>query len=256
MKKFIIIALGITLFSCGSKKAIMSEAGASEVVASSKIIDSHYKLKKDFTTLYIKSSARYKDDKQSQNVSAEIRIKKDEQILVSVRFLGITMAKALITPSEVKYYEKIGGKFFEGNYAALSKWLGTDLDFQKVQNMLIGEAMDDLTKGKYKTTVENNLYKLEETAKKTTEKSFFFEAARFLIKKQEISQPKENRMLAVNYPSHKEYTEAILPAEVNIEAFQKEKKTTINIEYNSITFNENLSFPYSVPDGYERIYID
>jgi len=256
MKKFIIIALGITLFSCGPKKAVVSEAGASEAIAASKVIESHYKLKRDFTTVYIKSSARYKDEKQSQNVSAEIRIKKDEQILVSVRFLGITMAKALITPSEVKYYEKIGGKFFEGNYASLSKWLGTDLDFQKVQNMLIGEAMDDLKKGKYKTTIDQDLYKLEDTSSKTTAKSFFFEAANFLIKKQEITQEKQDRTLQVTYPNHQEYPQAILPAQVNIEAIQQGKKTNINIEYNAVTFNENLSFPYSVPDGYERIYID
>lgn len=256
MKKFIIITLGIILFSCGSKKSVLSESGASEALASSKVIESHYKLEKDFTTVYIKSTARYKDDKQSQSVSAEIRIKKDEQILVSVRFLGITMAKALITPSEVKYYEKIGKKFFEGNYASLSKWLGSDLDFQKVQNMLIGEAMDDLKKGKYKTTIQDDLYKLEDTSNKNTAKSFFFEAANFLIKKQEIVQEKQDRMLQVTYPTHKEYNEAILPAQVNIEAMQQGKRTTISIEYNSVTFNENLSFPYSVPDGYERIYID
>lgn len=256
MKKFIIIALGITLFSCGSKKAVIAEESASEAIASSKVIESHYKLKRDFTTLYIKSSAKYRDDKQSQNVSAEIRIKKDEQILVSVRFLGITMAKALITPSEVKYYEKIGGKFFEGNYETLSKWLGSDLDFQKVQNMLVGEAMDNLQKGKYKATIEQDLYKLEDTSNKNTSKSFFFEAANFLIKKQEIAQEKQDRRLQVNYPSHKEYPEAILPSEISIEAIQGTKKTNINIEYNNISFNENLSFPYSVPDGYERIYID
>lgn len=256
MKKFIIIALGITLFACGSKKTV-AEEGASEAIASSKVIDSHYKLKRDFTTLYIKAGVKYRDDKQSPpNVSAEIRIKKDEQILVSVRFLGITMAKALITPAEVKYYEKLGNKFFEGNYATLSKWLGTDLDFQKVQNMLVGEAMDDLKKGKYKTTIEQELYKLEDISNKNTAKSFFFEAANFLIKKQEIAQAKQDRMLQVNYPSHKEYPEAILPSQINIEAIQGGKKTNINIEYNSISFNENLTFPYSVPDGYERIYID
>ena len=143
MKKYIIIALGIFFFSCNSKKAVIAEGNASEVVASAKVIENHYKLKRNFSTVYIKSSAKYKDDKMSQSVSAEIRIKKDEQILVSIRFLGITMAKALITPKEVKYYEKIGNKFFEGDYSTLSKWLGTELDFQKVQNMLIGEAMDD-----------------------------------------------------------------------------------------------------------------
>jgi hypothetical protein len=62
-----------------------------------KIIGNHYNNKSNFSTLYIRANAKYADDKQTQNVTAEIKIKKDEQILVSIRFLGITMAKALIT---------------------------------------------------------------------------------------------------------------------------------------------------------------
>ena len=115
MKKYLILTLGIVMFSCNSKKAVIAEGNASETVASSEVIKNHYNLKRNFKTAYIKSSAKFKDDKLSQNVSAEIRIQKDEQILVSVRFLGITMAKAHITPKFVKYYEKIGGKYFEGD---------------------------------------------------------------------------------------------------------------------------------------------
>ena len=36
-----------------------------------------------------------------------------------------------------------------------------------------------------------------------------------------------------------------------IDANQKNKTTNINIDYNTVTFNEELSFPYSVPEGYE-----
>jgi len=36
----------------------------------------------------------------------------------------------------------------------------------------------------------------------------------------------------------------------------KRRKTTITIDYNNVTFNEELSFPYSVPEGYERISIN
>ena len=109
--------------------------------------------KSDFKTLYIKSNVKYNDEKQSQNLTAEIKIKKDEQILVSIRFLGITMAKALITPASVSYYEKLNSTYFEGDFSTLSKWLGTDLDFNKVQNILIGQAIDDLTKGKYQDSL-------------------------------------------------------------------------------------------------------
>lgn len=244
-----------TLISCKSK-AVIAEAKATKKMSADKIVSNHYAIKKDFKTAYIKADVKYNDDRQSLNVSAEIRIKKDEQILVSVRVFGITMAKALITPTAVKYYEKPGNKYFEGDYSTLSKWLGTDLDFKKVQNMLIGQAFDDLNKGKYEASIEEGLYKLEDQSNKNTEKAFFFEASQFLIKRQEISQKAKNRMLKVSYPNHKDYTETILPTELIIEALQDNKNTKINIEYQSATFNEELSFPYSVPNGYDRIFID
>lgn len=252
---FVLLICFASVISCKSK-AVISEATATKSMSAEKVIDNHYDTKKDFKTAYIKADVSYKDDKQSLNVSADIRIKKNEQILLSIRFFGITMAKALITPKEVKYYEKSGNKYFEGDYTTLSKWLGTDLDFNKVQNMLIGQAFDDLNKGKYDSSIEDGLYKLYDKSNKNTEKSFFFEASQFLIKRQEISQKAKNRMLKVSYPNHKDYPEVILPAQLIIEALQDNKATKINIEYKSATFNEDLSFPYSVPDGYDRIFID
>lgn len=255
MKKVIGIIVLAFLFSCKTK-AVLAEGKAGTELTADKIIQNHYSNKKDFTTLYIKADAHYEDRSNSQNVTAEIKIRKDEKILVSIRFLGITMAKALITPTEVKYYEKLGGKYFEGDYTTLSQWLGTDLDFQKVQNLFIGQAMDDLTKGTFKTTIVDKLYKLESTNGGSIQKAFYFEAQHFLMKQQEISQPSKDRMLKVVYPNHTEHAQAILPAGIDIEASQPKGKTTINIEYTSTTFNEELSFPYSVPEGYERIFID
>ena len=255
MRKIIAIVLLGLLYSCKTSQATVAEGDASGTLAAAKIITAHYKNPKNFESVYIKADARYEDDKQTQNVTAEIKIKKDEMILVSIRFIGITMAKALITPTQVKYYEKINGKYFEGDYTTLSRWLGTDLDYMKVQNMLIGEAMDDLQKGKYLSSVVNKLHKLESSSGGTT-KTFFFEAQNFLIKKQEIIQQAQNRKLEVNYPNHTDHKLAILPAEIDINAAQENGKTNIRINYRSVTFNEEFSFPYSVPEGYERIFIN
>lgn len=254
MKKYLIVITLIALSSCKSK-AVLAEAKAKEEISTKEIITRHYASAKDFSTLMISANARYRDQNQSQAVTAEIKIKKDEKILVSVRFLGITMAKALITPTGVKYYEKINSQYFEGDYGTLSKWLGTDLDFQKVQNMLIGEAMDDLSKSTYENTIEDQLYKLSQVSNGTS-KAFYFEASKLLIKRQQIEQKTRDRMLLVTYPNHKEYDVMTLPAEFVIEATNKGKKTTINMDYNKVSFNEDLSFPYSVPGDYERINID
>lgn len=255
MNKNLLALIAIILFASCKSKAVLAEVKAKEELSADSIIRNHYKNKKDFKTLYIKASARYEDEDNTQNVNAEIKIKKDEKILISIRVLGITMAKALITPTEVKYYEKIGGKYFEGDYRSLSRWLGTDLDFQKVQNLLIGQALDDLAKGKYTATIDDKLYRLE-TGESGTMKAFYFEAGKFLLKQQQLIQPQQNRMLKVSYPNHSEYAQAVLPSGIDIEASQQKGKIKINIGYNSATFNEEMSFPYSVPDDYERISID
>ena len=119
MKKGLFILAIIFLSSCKSKAVFVDTKTPinvikedSTILTSERIIKKHYNNKNDFSTLYIRASAKYKHDDDSQSVSAEIKIKKDEKILVSIRVLGITMAKALITPKEVKYYEKINNPFF------------------------------------------------------------------------------------------------------------------------------------------------
>lgn len=256
MKKYGLLFVLITLISCKSKSGVVMTAPKENKNTTSTVIEKLYQNKNDFSTLYIKSSANYADEKMSQNVTAEIKIKKDEQILVSVRFLGITMAKALITPEGVSYYEKINGSYFEGDFKGLSQWLGTDLDYSKIQNLLVGQSIDDLTKGKYKETLEaNQKYKLEDLSNENTQKSFFIDALKFVLQKQEIAQAKEGRSIEVAYGNFEQYTNVALPSNVQIVALQPKGKTEIKLNYNTVTVNEALSFPYSVPSGYKRILI-
>jgi len=183
MNRFIIRVLSVfmvcvcssmTLVSCKAKAKVVNESKSTDEnrLTAEKIIKNHYAIKNDFSTLYIKSNVKYSDEKQTQNLTAEIKIKKNEQILVSIRFLGITMAKALITPTTVSYYEKLNASYFEGDFSTLSQWLGTDLDFNKVQNILIGQAMDDLSKGNYKDSLVDQAYRLEDISKNNIKKMF------------------------------------------------------------------------------------
>ncbi|SHL68778.1 DUF4292 domain-containing protein [Flavobacterium chilense] len=259
MKKYIaIVLISVFVISCKSKAVAVQNSNEIKEISpkeEKKVIENHYNNKLDFSTLYIKASARYVDEKQSQNVTAEIKIEKDKQILVSVRFLGITMAKALITPTAVSYYEKINSTYYDGDFTTLSKWLGTELDYSKVQNLLVGEALDDLRKGKYTQTIVENLFRLEDEKETTIKKTFFLDPEKYLVQKEEISQPTENRMLEIVYSDSKVFNQGTLPTGIEINAIQPKGKTNINLNYNTISFNEELSFPYSVPSGYKKVII-
>lgn len=258
MKHIISLFCFLFLISCASKKASVAVAPkpTEKEVTVEKIIQKYNQNQLAFSTLYIKSDASYSDKNQSQNVNAEIKIKKDEKILISIRLLGITMAKALITPNEVKYYEKLNGNYFEGDYQLLSKWLGTDLNFSMLQNILIGKSFETLNASTYQLlSSENNLI-LQSKNNSEIDKKFTFNPENGSIKQQEVLQKTEGRKLVVNYPRHKIYNENLLPISVLVNALQQTDSTNINLEYHHITINEDLSFPYSVPEGYKRIYIN
>ena len=254
MKSILSAFLIVFLIGCKSKQAVAT-AAANDNIEVTKIINGHYKNEHDFSTLNIRANAKYEDEKQSHSMNADIRIKKDEIIWINIKFLGIPMAKAMITPTKVSYYEKINNTYFEGDFSMLSNWLGTDLDFNKVQNLFLGKAIDDLTKDKWVSEVVEKMFKLSLPNSSDIAKEFYFEGANYLLKKETITQASKNRNLEIRYPSFKEEKGMFLPNEINIKAEQKDK-VTINIEYKHTTFNENLSYPYSVPSGYTAVEIN
>lgn len=254
MKSILTAFIILLLIGCKSKQSVAT-ATADDTAEVTKIINGHYTNEYTFKTLNIRANAKYEDDKQSHSLNADIRIKKDEIIWINIKMLGFPVAKALITPTKVSYYEKINNSYFEGNFSMLSNWLGTDLDFQKAQNLFLGKAIDDLTKDKWVAEINEKLFKLSKLSNSDITKDFYFEAANYLLKKETISQASQNRMLEIKYPSHNEVNKMFLPNEINIKATQK-NKISIDIEYKSTTFNENLSYSYSIPNDYKAIEID
>lgn len=257
-KTLIFLFAAIAMLSCKTKKKVVEQSISNETVVDNKakeVIKKHYENVLNFQTASIRTSASYEDAHQSISIGADIRIKKDEIIWINLKFVGIPMAKALITPTRVSYFEKKNGTFFDGDYSILTKMLGTDLDFQKVQNLLLGKPIDNLTKEEFIAEVADNLFQLKSKNTSNTEKLYSFESANYLLKKQFINQISQNRNVLVNYPSYFNQDNMFLPTGVNIVANQKDQ-VKIDIEYKKITFNEGLTYPYSIPDGYTPINID
>ena len=255
VKGLFVLFFSLLVVSCKTKSVVVNTPKIENKDTVKNTIENYYNNKVAFSTLYIKSNVGYDNGKQSQNVTAEIKIKKDEQILVSIRFLGITMAKALITPKSVSYYEKIKGTYFEGDFSTLSQWLGTDLDYDKVQNIVLGRAIDDLRLGKYTESSIDKTIQLVEESDGKIKKFFSLDAETYLLKNQVVEQVVDSRKIQLDYSNYSTYKEAILPLNVLIHAIQAKGNTEINLEYNTVTFNEELSFPYVVPNDYKRIII-
>lgn len=244
----------IVFNSCKSTKTI-NDSRIKKLNAE-KVIANHYNRSFNFETLNARIKVKYDNGKQSFSPNASLRIEKDKTIWLSVKMLGITLAKAVITPEKVSYYEKIENTYFEGDFKLLSKWLGTDLDYNKIQQLLLGQSLFNLREDKYEVAIANKAYQLQPKKELVLfERLFLLRPDTFKMVSQQLKQPIENRTLNINYQSYQTVGNQDFPKDIYIEALQEKEKTTIGIEYKTVDYNTKVSFPFTIPSGYKQVTI-
>ncbi len=255
MYRRILLILTVTaiISSCGSKK----DALEIEDAATSKVVTMHYDNEAEFETLTSRMRLKYQDEERSQSVTVSFRMEKDKTIWLSAQLLGIPLAKALITRDRVSYFEKIGGTYFDGDYRLLSQWLGTPLDFDKLQNLLLGQTIYDLREDRYMLTESNRGYQLVPSNEaEAIKKMFLLDPQSYKATAQQLSQERENRSVTVTYPKYQRVGGQTLPEDIRIVANELGKGTNIEIIMRSVVLNEPVSFPFEIPSGYEEIVIN
>lgn len=238
--------------SCKTKSAVTGSTIRS--MSANKVIKKHYANDFDKETITARLRVKYKGKSNLPSVTASLRLKKDNTIWVSLSKLGFPIGKALITNDKVSYYEKINRTYFEGDFTLLSKWLGTDLDFEKVQNLLLGQAILDLKDEKYESTLENDVFDL--TPKKANDLFdilFSISGSHFKVNKQQVQQ--EGKTLTVGYKNYENIEGEMFPKKVLITALDGRYTTTVDVDYKSIAFNRTVSFPFTIPNGYKEIVL-
>ncbi len=240
------------LISCGSTRKTTKIATKDAEAAN--IIARHYNTAVDFKTLSGRLRAAYQTEDKSQSVNLSFKIEKDKNIWLSAQILGFPVAKALITPTKVQYYEKMGKTYFDGDFSLLSKWLGTPLDFQKLQNLLIGQAIYDLREESYDFRQSPRGFQLipsEETS--DIEKMFVLDTENYKALAQQLMQHSENRNVIVTYNDYQQIKGKTFPTGLKIIANDGGKSTNIDLDYRSLSLNEDINFYFEIPSGYEEI---
>jgi hypothetical protein len=243
----------LLLFSCKSKK-LTTDGAVDENMSAKNIIRTHYQNQINFKTLSGRMKIRYFDGESSKSVTVSLRMEKDRAIWISAP-LGIV--KAYVTPKRVTFYNKLQNEYFDGDFSYLSNMLGTELDFDKVQNLLLGQALFDLRDAKYNASISESDYVLKPKKQLVLFKTMYaIEPDNFKISSQQLSQPLKKRVLDIEYKNYQKINEKVLPNEIVITAIEANAKNIIDLDYRSIEFNRILNFPYKIPKGFKKIVIN
>jgi hypothetical protein len=249
---FLILIVG-SLMGCRSAKSLTAVGNIKENISAKQIIRENQKQTADFKTLQAKVKIDYTQGDKSNGVSVNLRIEKDKVIWLSAP-LGI--ARALITPEKVSYYNKLENEYFDGDYSLLSDLLGIELDFNKVQNILLGETLYNLSNGTYLASNNEISYVLQpENQQAVFEIFYLINPGYFKLDSQQLSQAKEKRFLQLDYKVYQMVDKEIIPEIVNIVAIEDNSEMKIDLEYKSVSLNEDIRFPFEIPSGYKEIQL-
>ncbi len=251
--QILVLALLFFVVGCKTTKNVASTGEVNKKLSSKQIIKEHAKNETDFKTLQSRVKVEYIQGEMEQSHSINLRMEKDKTIWLSAT-LGIVRAK--ITPEKVSFYNKLDNTYFDGDFSLISDLLGTDVDYEKIQNLLLGEALFDLESGNYKSNVHEKSYLLQPKRQSALMEIFLLlNPSHFKMGSQQIAQEFSNRFLQVDYKGYQEVDKQIIPEKVSVVALEGDYETVINMEFKSVSLDEDLRFPFRIPSGFEEIVI-
>src|SRR5690554_5698023 len=254
---FIIVSIIFFAVSCKSAKTSdenhsenidIPERTTSGDASVGKISKEHYSLFNSFKTLKINTKVDYRDSQNQFAPNVEIQMEKGKQILLSTSIFFFSV-KAYFTPERASFYDTYNGTYYDGDYNFISEFLGTEVAYENIENLLLGKAFYNLNEYNY-TKEDDQLLELK--------------INQFLVKlilgnqneiaSTEVKQVQYTDKLVVSYPVYQTAEDLFLPKKINIHAMQK-NDVQINIDYRKVTVNPPLDFRYQIPRNSKEIRI-
>ncbi|MFH0866574.1 MAG: DUF4292 domain-containing protein [Bacteroidota bacterium] len=257
----------IVLTECNPQKKIIKEP-----IKDKKADYLFGQLKKNefkFEWLSIKFSAAVKIHKSENSFNGNIRIRKDSIIWISVSpALGIEAARAVITPDSVKLLNRLETTYFADDFKYINTLLKTDLDFDMLQSLLVGNDFAFYENNVFKASVDGMQYKLSTVGRgklkkyiKTSDdtlslltQDLWLDPETYKITKVQLKELKENRKLEADYSDFNMVDSLMYPFKLHYNATSEKEKVEITIENSKVTVTGPLEFPFNVSSKYQRIY--
>lgn len=222
----------------------------------------------EFNYINAKFNLHLQEDQKKTSFKGQIRIQKDSMIWVSFSpLLGIEVARMLITNDSVKFINRMNKTYFRGDYEYLNKFFDTNLDFNVLQGLIIGNDFSHYEINKFRAFIDNKQYRLSTASRQKLKKymrlhetepnifiqNIWLDPENFKISQISLKElGKENKKLQMNYNEFIKINSQLFPKNINFN-LQAEKKIDVQIDYSKIDVNEEVNFPFKVPKKYKSV---
>ena len=210
--------------------------------------------------IQISATGSYEMAGDKQSFKADIRIIRDSVIWIELSHpvLGIKAGRGILMRDSVAFINKIEKTYMAGSVSHFSEILRTYIDFDIIQNLLLGEPMREIT-GKDKMQVEllEKLYGLylmpdEDPLFLHTLPNYYLEIdpTTFKVKKQEAVDGV--RRINANYEDYQASGENLFPGSLKM-VLAFDNVITLQLKYLTIKTSEPVRIPFNISSKYKRV---
>ena len=250
---FGICVLLLFFTSCGTYKRVINANAIAEKMSVRKVARKHVAANFDKKTLAAKVKVKFDNGKTKENVSVTLRLVKDEVLWLKVSKF-ITILKVKITPTSVQYYSPFFKNYYEGDFSRLAQLFGTTVNFEQLQNILLGQAMQNVKKQKQQLEIKDNAYVLSPKDQSDLFQAFYsVSPSHFKLDKQQIVNSIKQQQLAILYSNYKIIQSEVIPTKISISAQQNKQFTQIDATFKSIKLNTAVNTSFKIPTNYKRL---
>lgn len=247
-----IIVSFLFLEGCKSAKIFPADVPKKNVELAS-LTNQLLRVQPKINKLTARIKAQYNDGKRKQQVVVQLRMAHQKKIWMSATML-VPIAKILIEPNEVSFYEKFQKNYFQGNFDLINAPLNTQLEYQQIEALLLGKPLLPLQKVGWKLVSHPKDYVLVPKSKKTSMAlTLFFDSNSFLLKEQRILVPGTAQTLTINYENHTRVNDQYFPQKVRLSLYDGSELRQVVLEFSRITLPKELTFPFEIPKGYKAL---
>lgn len=236
--------------SCSTKK----ETTSLRNLSANHIINEVENNQFDFDNLEATIRVNLKGD-NIPGLKGKLRMQNDSVIWISLSLkIGIEVGRIMITNDSIKFVNRNTRTYISENIDFLDSILPINASFQFFQDLLVGNISSIIYSDKFKSTIENNTYKLENNKSKLITNNVWVIPETYRISQYDIQENLIKTKVEIKYDDFHDIGGKLIPSKI-IFALSSKHNIYLEINYSDISTGEKMEFPFNISKKYDKTYL-
>ena len=228
--------------------------------------------KNEYNYFYSKIYVDYKSSKSNLSFKTSLKMTVDSAFSGTISYASFIIANFIATQDSIKAVYKQNKCYFTEDFSYISSFLGVELEYAFLQNMLLGKPIGVDSTIKYKEIKEKDkayhilsshkkrIYKKIEKEKINVDNDklddifikYYFSASSLALKKIIFEVPSDSVSISINYVESIQESTFNVPEYTTLTIAMPSDTLSIGLSYSKQSVNNRREHIFSVPDHYEN----